>query len=96
MSIDGTVERLRKETKDSITNSSNRKVKILDNGDKFVNDGRAGYVVDGVTGEIKSWSVRDGLIGGKSYWASADFRHNDIIGPGGRTGLYPKRPILYR
>lgn len=82
--------------KDSIDISQFRKIEILENGDKFVHDLNAGYMIDGATEKIKEWLVKHGAIGGNACWLQADFRWNGIIGPGSDYGLYPLPPIVYR
>lgn len=53
--------------KDGIDTSKFRETETLSNGDKFVHDLSAGYVIDGVTGKIKEWRVKVGNIGGPSH-----------------------------
>lgn len=82
--------------KDSISTSQFRKVEILPNGDKFVHDLSAGYIIDGVTEQIKGWEVKVGNIGGPCSWAKAEYGWNGIIGPDGRNGLYPEPQKPFR
>lgn len=82
--------------KDGIDTSKFREIGALPNGDKFVHDSSAGYVIDGATGQIKEWRVKVGNIGGPSTWAEAEYSWNRVIGPGGRNGLYSKPPMAIR
>ena len=83
------------DTRASVDNSHDRKIEPLANGDRFIHNCSTGYVVDGVTGQVKSWSVRSGPIGGPSTWRNASFRHNGVIGPGGEYGLFEEPPRFY-
>ena len=80
----------------SIDTSRSREIESLPNGDKFVHDSSAGYVIDGATRQIKEWRVKVGSFGGPSTWAEAEYRWNGVIGPDGGNGLYPKPPMPIR
>ncbi|MFH0831450.1 MAG: hypothetical protein V1886_01110 [archaeon] len=82
--------------KEEIDFSQFRKIDDLPNGDKFVHDLKGGYVIDGATGNVKGWRIRTGALGGPSGWIDAEYSWNGMIGPGGRRGLHPKPPIIYR